>query len=344
MQSASQVIAFTSGGIGDQLYHFSQIQALSNYHNSPVDLVCRQHAMLASLCANSSWAGQILDADPLRSVTRPRSFLRAVRQIQGNKYRYAYILHRSTSFKLAAKLAGIKQITGLAGAGSDRWLVDKLLSADAGGDRRSAWGHRPFIAAIDAYLAERGLDFEGPPPIVPAADDTAAIQRLFADFPRPWIITNLFTQDINRCWPQTAAMQRLSDAQAQHGGTIFISSGEDARHWYQPFLQDWPKTHRAPVMLPDHHLSLAQTIALYHLADIYVGIDSFTANLALNCDLPALILFGKLADALSYRPHVVGLAPEQGKKLDSLSADLFAEKMSETFALSPSQTVHRITG
>ena len=344
MLSGSQVIAFTSGGIGDQLYHFSQIQALSDYHNSPVDLVCRQPAMLASLCANSSWAGQILDANPLRSVTQPRNFLKAVRQIKAGDYRHAYILHRSTSFKLAAKMAGINQIIGLSGAVADRWLVDELLPADAGGSRRVAWGHRPFIAAMDAYLAERGLDFEGPPPILPAADDVTAMQRLFADFPRPWIITNLFTQDINRCWPQTAAIQRLSQAQAQHGGTIFISSGDDARQWYQPFLQNWPETHLAPVMLPDHHLSLAQTIALYHLADIYVGIDSFTANLALNCDLPALILFGKLADGLSYRPHVVKLAPEQGKKLDSLSADLFAEKIAEALALASSPTEHRITG
>ena len=344
MQSGSQVIAFTSGGIGDQLYHFSQIQALSDYHNSPVDLVCRQSSMLASLCAQSSWAGQILDADPLRLVTRPGSFVKAVRQLRAKNYDYAYILHRSTSFKLAAKMAGIKTITGLAGAGVDRWLVDELLPADAGGGRRSAWGHRPFIAAMDMYLAERGLDFEGPPPLVPASKDTNAIQRLFADFPRPWIIANLFTQDSNRRWPQTAAIQRLSQAQAKHGGTILISSGEDARQWYQPFLQDWPESHRPPVMLSDHHLSLAKTIALYHLADIYVGIDSFTANLALNCDLPALILFGKLADGLSYRPHVIKLAPEEGKKLDSLSADLFAEKISEAFALASSQTVHRITG
>ena len=163
MQSGSQVIAFTSGGIGDQLYHFSQIQALSDYYNSPVDLVCRQSSFLASLCEQSSWAGQILDADPLRLVTRPGNFVKAVRQLRARNYDYAYILHRSTSFKLAAKMAGIKQITGLAGAGVDRWLVDKLLPADAGGERRSAWGHRPFIAAMDMYLAERGLDFEGPP-------------------------------------------------------------------------------------------------------------------------------------------------------------------------------------
>jgi ADP-heptose:LPS heptosyltransferase len=66
---------------------------------------------------------------------------------------------------------------------------------------------------------------------------------------------------------------------------------------------------------------MARDTALYHAADGYIGVDSFTANLAFNCNLPATVLFAKAGDTLRYKPAVFPLYPDTGKALDSIAPD-----------------------
>ena len=54
-------------------------------------------------------------------------------------------------------------------------------------------------------------------------------------------------------------------------------------------------------------------------ADGYVGVDSFTTNLAFNCNLPATVLFAKAGDALRYKPAISPLYPKTGQSLDSIT-------------------------
>ena len=67
--------------------------------------------------------------------------------------------------------------------------------------------------------------------------------------------------------------------------------------------------------------SMARDIALYHAADGYLGVDSFTANLAFNCNLPATVLFAKARDSLRYKPAIFPMFPEAGKGLESIAPD-----------------------
>ena len=73
-------------------------------------------------------------------------------------------------------------------------------------------------------------------------------------------------------------------------------------------------------------------IALYHLADAYLGVDSFTANLAMNCNLPAVILFAAKRDRLAYRSRVAPLAPEIRGDLRSLGAASIAHSLDTMLA------------
>ena len=63
---------------------------------------------------------------------------------------------------------------------------------------------------------------------------------------------------------------------------------------------------------------MERDVALYHLADAYLGVDSFTANLAMNCNLPAVVLFAAKRDRLAYRSRVTPLAPENRGDISSL--------------------------
>ena len=316
-------LGFVAGGIGDQIYHLTQLRALASASlNGKIDLACIHPGSIGTLLANSPWAGNIIDARPLRRYIPGLRGTRAVSVIRQAGYKSAFILHRSTSFKLAALTAGIPDRVGLYGQWLDQFILTKSLSDDAGGDRRALWGHRPFIAAADEWIAAQNLVLDDKTPtILPAPDMVAIVANFLANFPRPITIGTLFVADPARRWSLEHACATLKNLAHQVGGSLILSAGPDAAGYHDAMLEQWDGPADQLIDSLRHGPSLARDIALYHAADGYVGVDSFTANLAFNCNLPATVLFAKAGDRLSYKPAIFPLFPGAGKGLDSISSD-----------------------
>ena len=149
----------------------------------------------------------------------------------------------------------------------------------------------------------------------------ATVANLLAHLPRPIIIVNLFAADPARRWSLDHASATLKNLGRQLGGSLLLSAGPDAASYHDAMLEQWDGPADQLVDSLRHAPSLARDIALYHAADGYVGVDSFTANLAFNCHLPATVLFAKAGDRLRYKPAVFQLFPDAGKGLDSISPD-----------------------
>ena len=267
------------------------------------------------------WAGKIIDARPLRRYIPALRGSSTISEIRQAGYKSAFILHRSTSFKLAALTAGIPYRVGVYGQWLDRLILTESLPADAGGDRR-VWGHRPFIAAADKWIAAQNLalDYETPT-ILPAPDMVAIVANFLARLPRPITVVNLFAADPARRWSLEHACATLKNLAHQVGGSLILSAGPDAAGYHDAMLEQWDGPADQLIDSLRHAPSLARDIALYHAADGYVGVDSFTANLAFNCNLQATVLFAKAGDSLRYKPAVFPLFPDGGKGLDSISPD-----------------------
>ena len=316
-------LGFVAGGIGDQIYHLTQLRALANASlNGKIDIACIHPGPISTLLANSPWAGTIVDARPLRRYIPVIRGTKTVARIRQAEYESGFILHRSTSFKLAAMAAGIRYRVGLYGHPLDQLSLTKTLPADAGGDRRALWGHRPFIAAADAWVTAQGLALDDhTPTILPAPDMVATVADFLADFPRPLTIVNLFAADPTRRWSLDHACATLKKLAHQIGGSLILNAGPDAATYHEAMLKTWdgPADHLIDSL--QHTPSMARDIALYHAADGYLGVDSFTANLAFNCNLPATVLFAKAGDSLRYKPAIFPVFPEAGKGLDSIAPD-----------------------
>lgn len=335
-------IAFVAGGIGDQLYHFTQMQTLTRFSaEGRIDVACMHANIMRKIVSSCRWAGAVIDNSASRHPADIKAFLGFVSWLKQQDYTHAYILHRSTSFKLACWLAGIKVRVGLADGAADRMLLTHPLSLDDGGERRRLWGHRPFIAAIDSFVdtrlkavqASQG-DVSGSP-VVANIEAVEQIRTRYGHLPRPWVVINLFAQDVNRRWDIEHAGQTLSQSFRRIGGTYFMNAGPDASAWHRQLLQRWTGPKDALILTQDDYADVIQDIALYHLADAYLGVDSFTANLAFNCDLPALVLFAKDEDKLSYRPFTKGLAPVEENDLSSLSPELICDEIGQLLADTP---------
>lgn len=322
MISAEQqrTIGFVAGGIGDQLYHLTQLEHLaSSSQSGMIDLVCMHSRAMREIASCCSWIGDIIDAQPFRHLSNPAHYWGACRALKARAYHRAVILHRSTSFKLATRLAGIPTRIGLSSGGVDQVLLTDPVPQSGGGERRQAWGHRPFIAALDHYFSSTGLSYQRPAPIQPGLQQLAEVRAVYGTLPRPWTVVNLFVGDPQRRWPAVHAQKIIKGFHERFGGTIFLNTGPDAVFWHDQLISLWTGPSDSLVnMLPDE-APIPFMIGLYHQADLYLGVDSFTSNLALNCDLPAVTLYNKASDALTYRSRSYPLAPLPGQSLDSLT-------------------------
>ena len=319
-----KTIGFVAGGIGDQLYHFTQLEHLAQSGVAgKLDLVCMHVRAMREIASGCGWIDQIIDAQPFRHLAKPGRFVAACKEVQVRGYDRAVIFHRSTSFKLASCLAGISHRVGLSSGGIDNLLLNEPVYLTGGGARRQVWGHRPFIAALDQYFLPAGLSYDGPAPIQPPSEQKDAVQARYADLPRPWTVVNLFVGDELRRWPPAHAQQMIKAFYDRFGGTVFLNTGPDALDWHGQLISLWTGPSQAVVNLLPDEAPIPFMISLYHQADLYLGVDSFTANLALNCDLPAVILFNKASDSLTYRSRSYPLAPAHNAPLDSLTEDDF---------------------
>jgi ADP-heptose:LPS heptosyltransferase len=144
---------------------------------------------------------------------------------------------------------------------------------------------------------------------------------MLADLPRPIHIINMFALDPARRWPIDSAIALIATLARSTGGSFLLNAGPDASDYHDAAMQKWRDIARKTNGVRQSQLadclklqpSMEKDVALYHQADIYIGVDSFTANLALNCNLPAVILFAHERDVLRYRDRVWPIvAPESG--------------------------------
>ncbi len=319
-----KTVGFVAGGIGDQLYHFTQLEHLAKTSLSgTIDLVCMHTRPMREIASCCPWIGDIIDAQPFRRLSSPARFWDACRTLRAGAYGRAAVFHRSTSFKLACLAAGIPRRIGLSSGAVDRLLLTDPVDVSGGGGRRAVWGHRPFIGALDQHFSAQGLSYDGPAPIQPRAEQSDEVRAVYGALPRPWTVVNLFVGDPHRRWPPGHAEQMLKAFHDRFGGTLFVNTGPDAISWHDRLISLWTGPEdRLVNMMPDE-APIPFMIAFYHQADLYLGVDSFTSNLALNCDLPAVILFNKASDSLTFRSRSYPLAPAPEGPLDRLTEDDF---------------------
>ena len=329
-----RTVAFLCGGIGDQLLHFSQLQALSYLYSAKIDIYCQHPAIMKAIVLESEWAGSVTDIRPFKKIINLGEYRDAVVELRKRKADAAVIFHPSASFKFASYFAKIPQRIGFSHGIFDKLILTEVLNdTDVGTENETHWGHRPFGHFFDSFLLGRRIDPIGETPIRPTGSQRNFYQNMFAAYPKPHIITTLYSQDESRCWPVLHAIDCLTNIVKQHGGTIFVSSGDDAREINAEFLNYWPKNLPMPVDVRRVTNELKNELGLFHFADLFVGINSFTANLAMNCDLPSVVLFHKKSYRLNYRRNSMGVYPVLGTKMEDISFEKVSEKINVMLGL-----------
>ncbi|MEC7486657.1 MAG: hypothetical protein VX570_08315, partial [Pseudomonadota bacterium] len=91
-------IGFVAGGIGDQIYHLTQLRALAGISQTgTIDIACITPGPMSRILAATPWVGRVIDARPIRRYLPGMRGSAAVRALRLHRYDSAFILHRSTS-------------------------------------------------------------------------------------------------------------------------------------------------------------------------------------------------------------------------------------------------------
>jgi ADP-heptose:LPS heptosyltransferase len=210
---------------------------------------------------------------------------------------------------------------GLSGHWLDQFLLTKTLSTTAGGERRSLWGHLPFVASIDEWITAQNLILdEKTPTILPNPKMLASVAKFLAKLPRPIFVVNLFAADAMRRWSLDHANSTLQLLMLETGGSLILNSGPDAISYHSAMFEKWSGPADQLIDNLPNPPSMERDVALYHLVDGYIGVNSFTANLALNCNVPAIVLYNKASDILRYRSTVFPAVSRATEDLSDISA------------------------
>ena len=161
-------MAFLCGGIGDQLLHFSQLQALTSIYSAKIDIYCQHPAIMKAIILGSEWAGSVTDIRPFKKIMNLRQYNEAIIDLQQRKADVAVIFHPSTSFKLAVYFAQIPKRIGFSHSWPDKlFLTEDLAKQDKKSESQQLWGHRPFGGFFDRFLLQQKIDPVGTTPIKP---------------------------------------------------------------------------------------------------------------------------------------------------------------------------------
>ena len=222
MSNKSNSIIFISGGLGDQLLHFNQIRAIAQKDNfGKVDIACFNYKIMKKISVRCTWINEIIDISPNKNLLKLKKYFKFLSKIKKNDYTYAYIFHKSTSFKISSWILQIPYRVGVVGSKIDKFLINEPINEKIY-EKKLRWGHRPFIESIENYLKENNFNLQDKTSTISSnITGKILINKLFKNYPRPWFIVNLYVESETRRWPLDHAISILYECNKSFKGSFF---------------------------------------------------------------------------------------------------------------------------
>jgi heptosyltransferase II len=294
-------------GIGDVIWHLPFVRAIASV--SP-------GGQVAFLAPPTSHAADLLAAEPCVAETiyfehagselrRGLNLVRLARLLRRRRFETVWILDRTMRPVVAAFLAGIPHRIGL-GLGAQ-----SLLITNAGVDRSHFHDHA--IDWLRALMAAMNVPLPSTEPNLRVASALlAAVGERFNSCPRPWIVLGLGALHPRREWPELYWAEFLDGLRGLTDGTVFLIGGSG----YVAYAERLACSRTTPP-INACNLGIAESLALLHHADLFVGTDSGPMNMSAAVGTPTFGLFG-VNPALSYSKFIHPLIPQGGHALDGM--------------------------
>jgi heptosyltransferase II len=234
-------------------------------------------------------------------LQRGINLLKLIALLRRNRFRALWILDRTVRPALAGFLAGIPERIGV-GFSPQRWFI-----TNKGIDQTHF--HDFPIDWLIALMADMQVPLPTTEPNLRVAGDLlAAIGGKFSTRPRPWIVLGLGGSHPDKDWPTAYWAEFLGALRGLINGTVFLIGGPTHIARAQTLIGDTAGANAVNAC----DLKVAESAALLHHSDVFVGTDSGPLNLAAATGTEAFGLFGA-TPVLRYSKFIHAIVPDGGR-------------------------------
>jgi heptosyltransferase II len=221
--------------------------------------------------------------------------------VRRSHFRALWILDRTIRPALAGFLAGIPERIGV-GFRPQRWFITNK------GIDQSHFHDFP-IDWLVTLMADMQVPLPTTEPNLRVGGDLLAdIAERFGDCPRPWTVLGLGGSHPDKDWPTEHWLEFLGALCGLTEGTVFLIGGPAQISRTQTLLMDAAAANAINAC----NLKVAESAALLHHADLFVGTDSGPLNLAAATRTEAFGLFGA-TPVLKYSKFIHAIVPPGGR-------------------------------
>jgi heptosyltransferase-2 len=306
-------------GIGDVMWHLPFIRAIAAISpGGKVTFLAPPTSSARELLAAEPAVAEVLYFNHFGSeFQRGINLIKLIALLRRNRFRALWILDRTIRPALAGFLAGIPVRTGV-GFTPQRWFITNK------GIDQSHFHDFP-IDWLVALMADMQVPLPTTEPNLRIAGDLlAAIGTKFSACPRPWIVLGLGGSHPDKDWPTAYWAEFLGTLRGLTNGTVFLIGGPAHIARAQTLIAETAGADAVNAC----DLKVAESAALLHHADLFIGTDSGPLNLAAATGTEAFGLFGA-TPVLKYSKFIHAVVPEGGRTQKGMQRILPAQVLED---------------
>ena len=118
-------IVYTHHKLGDLIWQLPYIKAISQHHQTNIDLVVREKTQAQNILKDLKHINQIFYNDFRKGLFYWVDVFKLIKVFKSEKYDFVYILDKVNKPAIAAKMAKIKNIIGPGLKNQKKWLTVK---------------------------------------------------------------------------------------------------------------------------------------------------------------------------------------------------------------------------
>ena len=303
-------------GIGDMLWHKPWIDLLAS--RCDVTLATKPTVKATTIFHDAPAGFQILDIDRSQRGTTGRhdgilGLFRLAADFKKSGADTALILHYSSRYAIAARLAGITAIFGY-GSSRSRWLYT------AGNGLSAEWRQKHAIDRMAEYARLNDFAIEKPVwQMSASAEGAGEAKNLLADIgfvssgrgrrAAPYLVIGVGAMHPDRQWGADKFACLISSLLThQNQYRVMIMGGPDETALIEQITAQLSDRHSVAQLtrVSSFTGSLSSAIGLIQLSSGYIGNDTSLLNFSALLGVPSIGLFSQ-ARPLAYSAHIIAL-------------------------------------
>ncbi len=297
-------------GIGDMVWHLPALQALAaSAPDGKLTLFTKASSLAPITLVAEPWVADIVYLPKARGIVAIiPNFIRTWWALIRNRPDRLYILHQSARYRLAAKLAGVREIIA---------YPKTLAKSKVNGWEKSL----AFLEQLNIPIPNRYSRLRV------NAETVAAAQQKFAAYPQPWFVISSGASETNRCWPEDRFAACADAVVNAFGGTVFLTG---AAHEAERITDVHKLCRHAAKVVPSAGLPFDQFMGLVANSAGILGNDSGPINIAAALGKTAFVLCGVSLPGI-HSPNLIVIQPDlpvdAGNGMERISTQHVADIM-----------------